>query len=35
MGFQRREGFAGGGITKCADKNFHKCPFCNSTNPYW
>ena len=35
MGFKRREGLAGGGITKYADTNFHNCPFCNSSNPYW
>lgn len=35
MGFQRREGLAGGGITKYADKNVHNCPFCGTTDPHW
>ena len=35
MSFQRREGLAGGGITKYADKNLKCCPFCGSEEPHW
>lgn len=35
MAFKRREGLAGGGITRYADTNFHNCPFCKTSNPYW
>mgnify|MGYP003290585949 CR=1 FL=1 len=35
MAFQRREGLAGGGITKYADNNFKCCPFCGSKEPHW
>ena len=35
MAFQRREGLAGGGITKYADNNLKCCPFCGSKEPHW
>ena len=35
MAFKRREGMAGGGITKYADNNFKRCPFCGTDNPHW
>ena len=35
MAYQRREGLAGGGITKYADNNLKCCPFCGSNQPHW
>ena len=35
MAYQRREGLAGGGITKYADDNLKCCPFCGSNQPHW
>ena len=35
MAYQRREGLAGGGITKYADNNLRCCPFCGSNQPHW
>lgn len=35
MSFKRREGLAGGGITKYADQNMPVCPFCKSSHPNW
>ena len=35
MGFKRREGLAGGLITKYADEKLKCCPFCGSKEPHW
>ena len=35
MAFKRREGLAGGGITRYADQKIHNCPFCGTNSPNW
>lgn len=35
MAFKRREGLAGGGITRYADQKIHNCPFCGTDSPNW
>lgn len=35
MSYQRREGLAGGGITRYADNNLKCCPFCGTNQPHW
>lgn len=35
MAYKRREGLAGGGITKFMDTNVSVCPCCGSKRPYW
>lgn len=35
MAFTRREGLAGGGITKYADQKLKCCPFCGTDSPHW
>ena len=35
MAFKRREGLAGGPITRYADQKLSCCPFCGSKEPHW